>query len=40
MGICSRKNLGGQDKNGKFSFGYVDFEVCCEICRLRRLVDV
>lgn len=40
MRVCSRKNLGGQDKNDRFSFGYANFEVCCEICRLGRLVDV
>lgn len=31
MRVCSRKNFGGWDRNGKFNFEYVDFEVSCEI---------
>ena len=40
MRVCSRKNLGKQDKDDKHNFGYVDFVVCWKVRRLSHLVDV
>lgn len=39
MRVCNRKNWGGRIKM-MASFGYVDFTVSCEMCRLGHRVDV